>query len=43
VLAGRTVDLIEALSFRAPIPRPVPEADRWLLGGLATVFETAIA
>ncbi|HUP87594.1 MAG TPA: maleylpyruvate isomerase family mycothiol-dependent enzyme [Acidimicrobiales bacterium] len=42
-LAGRAVDLVEALSFRAPFPAeaelPVDD-DRWLLGGLAEVFET---
>ena len=38
-LEGRTVDLIEALSFRAPFPHDIAENDRWLLGGLATAFD----
>jgi uncharacterized protein (TIGR03083 family) len=41
-LAGRAVELVEALSFRAPFPpdAELPDAeDRWLLGGLADVFE----
>jgi len=40
-LAGRSVDLVEALSLRAPFPHDVAEGDRWLLGGLATVFDAA--
>ena len=38
-LSGPAVDLVDALSFRAPLPCPVPEADRWLLAGLAEVFD----
>jgi len=40
-LEGRTVDLVEALSFRAPFPHDLADGDRWLLGGLATVFDRA--
>ena len=42
-LAGRAVDLVEALSIRAPLGHSVPEASRWLLGGLAEVFDTTVA
>ncbi|HVF32079.1 MAG TPA: maleylpyruvate isomerase family mycothiol-dependent enzyme [Acidimicrobiales bacterium] len=40
-LAGPAVDLLEGLSFRAPLPDGVEVDDehRWLLGGLATVFD----
>jgi uncharacterized protein (TIGR03083 family) len=38
-LAGPAVGLIEALSFRGPLPCPVADDDRWLIGGLAEVFD----
>lgn len=38
-LAGPAVELIEALSFRGPLPCPVADDDRWLIGGLAEVFD----
>ncbi|HYI61977.1 MAG TPA: maleylpyruvate isomerase family mycothiol-dependent enzyme [Acidimicrobiales bacterium] len=38
-LAGPSVELVEALSLRRPLPQDVPEDDRWLLDGLATVFD----
>jgi uncharacterized protein (TIGR03083 family) len=38
-LAGPAVELVEALSFRAPLPCPVPVAAGWLLAGLAEVFD----
>ncbi len=38
-LTGRSVDLVEALSYRSPLPHDVAEGDRWLLGGLAAVFD----
>jgi hypothetical protein len=38
-LSGRSVDLVEALSLRIPFPHDVARGDRWLLGGLATVFD----
>ena len=39
-LRGRAVDLIEALSIRAPLPADAPEAWHRLVLGLATVFDT---
>jgi uncharacterized protein (TIGR03083 family) len=39
-IAGRTVDLIDALSIRTPLPA-IDESDRWLFEGLATVFDQA--
>jgi uncharacterized protein (TIGR03083 family) len=39
VLAGSAVDLIEALSCRAP-PVDVPSPDRWMTEGLGRVFGT---
>jgi uncharacterized protein (TIGR03083 family) len=38
-LRGSTVDLIEALSIRAPLPADAPPAWHELIGGLATVFD----
>ena len=38
-LTGSAVELIEALSFRAPFPAPLDEQDQWLLGGLGEVFD----
>jgi uncharacterized protein (TIGR03083 family) len=38
-LTGSTVDLIEGLSFRAPLPHDVADDDRWVLGGLAAAFD----
>ena len=38
-LAGRAVDLIEGLSFRAPLIADVAAADRWLLSGLDAAFD----
>jgi uncharacterized protein (TIGR03083 family) len=37
---GRAVDLVEGLSFRTEFP-PVPDDARWMMGGLADVFEVA--
>jgi len=42
VLAGPAVALLEALSLRTPFPQPVADADRWLLAGLATAFDTVV-
>lgn len=42
-LRGRAVDLVEALSIRAPIDQPVAEEGRWLLGGLADAFDRSPA
>lgn len=38
-LAGRAVDLLEALSVRAPLRCQVPDDQRWLVSGLAEVFD----
>lgn len=38
-LTGRSVDLLEGLSFRAPLQVDVPDADSWMFGGLAAVFD----
>jgi uncharacterized protein (TIGR03083 family) len=38
-LTGTAVDLIEGLSLRAPLPCAVPDDHRWLLTGLAEVFD----
>jgi hypothetical protein len=38
-LSGPAVALVEALTFRAPLPCAVADDLRWLLGGLATVFD----
>ena len=40
-LVGRSVDLLVALRFRGPLPCDVDVDDRWILGGLATVFDRA--
>lgn len=39
VLTGPAAALLEGLSRRAPLPCPVPDADAWLVEGLATVFD----
>jgi hypothetical protein len=41
VLRGDAVDLLETLSVRKPLGGQVPEEYRWLLAGLADVFEEA--
>jgi uncharacterized protein (TIGR03083 family) len=38
-LRGPAVELIEGLTFRAPLDCDVPADARWLLGGLAEVFD----
>ncbi len=38
-LTGSAVALLEALSYRAPMPAPVGDEDQWLVGGLAQVFD----
>lgn len=40
-LEGRTLDLVEGLSRRAPLPHDVPPAARWLVEGLAITFDQA--
>ena len=42
VLRGDAVDLIEALSIRAPLPSSAPNEWRQLLTGLATVFDQVL-
>ena len=39
ILRGCAVDLVEALSIRAPLPSSAPSEWRRLLTGLATVFD----
>jgi uncharacterized protein (TIGR03083 family) len=41
VLRGRTVELIEGLSHRAPLPSSLAPDDAWLLAGLNEVFDVA--
>jgi uncharacterized protein (TIGR03083 family) len=41
-LRGRAVDLVEALSIRAPLTPSVPDEWRQLLTGLATVFDSEL-
>lgn len=40
-LAGRAVDLLEALSLRTPLDQPVPEAATWFVDGLKLTFDQA--
>jgi len=40
-LRGDAVELVEGLTFRAPLEQSVPQEHRWLLGGLAEVFDLA--
>jgi uncharacterized protein (TIGR03083 family) len=40
VLRDKAVNLVEALSARAPLAHPVRPADRWLVDSLGQVFET---
>ena len=42
ILGGDAVDLIEALSFRAPFPSDLDPTIRTLVGGLADVFDTKV-
>jgi uncharacterized protein (TIGR03083 family) len=41
VVRDSAVNLVEALSVRAPLASTVPAGDRWLVGTLADVFEVA--
>ena len=41
-LTGRAVDLVDMLSIRTPLDQPVPPERRWLIEGLATVFDTEV-
>ena len=40
-LAGRAVDLVEGLTYRAPLAHDLGSDDRWLLQGLDEVFDVA--
>ena len=40
-LEGRTAELIEALSFRAPLVHDLGDDDVWLVSGLGEVFDVA--
>ncbi len=39
VLEGRGVELLEALSVRAPFPMPIADEHRWLVSGLLAAFD----
>lgn len=39
-LSGDAVQLVEALSIRVPLAQTVPPESRWILSGLAEVFES---
>jgi len=39
-LSGDAVELLEALSFRAPLAQIIPADQAWMFAGLADVFET---
>ena len=41
VLRGDAVDLLEALSVRAPLRHPVPDDEAWLVAGLTEAFESS--
>jgi uncharacterized protein (TIGR03083 family) len=41
VLRGDAVELVEQLTYRAPLTQPVAAEHAWLLSGLAEVFEAA--
>jgi uncharacterized protein (TIGR03083 family) len=38
-LTGSAVELLEAISYRAPMPEAVPAEHAWLFGGLAQAFD----
>lgn len=40
-LTGSAVALLEALSIRAPLAQSIPDEHRWMLSGLAEVFDVA--
>ena len=42
VLQGRGADLVDMLSIRAPFTQAVSAEQRWLVGGLAEVFDTTL-
>jgi len=42
LVTGDAVEVLEAFSLRAPFPTPLAEADRWIQGGLAQVFDAVV-
>ncbi|MGH9274201.1 MAG: maleylpyruvate isomerase family mycothiol-dependent enzyme [Acidimicrobiales bacterium] len=38
-LTGSAVELVEALSYRVPLPEPVADEHQWMLDGLAQIFD----
>jgi uncharacterized protein (TIGR03083 family) len=40
-IRGRAVEVLEAISVRQPLAADLPDGDRWLVDGLAVVFEEA--
>jgi len=42
LLVGRAVDLLEALSIRAPLDQPVPAEHAWMLNGLLETFGVVV-
>lgn len=41
LLEGRAVDLLEALSIRAPMDQPIPAQHAWMLSGFLETFDVA--
>jgi uncharacterized protein (TIGR03083 family) len=41
-LTGRAVDLVDMLTLRTPLNQAIPQEHRWLLDGLATVFDATV-
>jgi uncharacterized protein (TIGR03083 family) len=42
LVTGDAVEVLEAFSFRGDFPHPLAAGDRWILGGLAEVFDTEV-
>jgi uncharacterized protein (TIGR03083 family) len=42
LVTGDAVALLEAFSFRGPFPTPLAADDRWILSGLAEIFDTTV-
>ncbi len=43
LLEGRAVDLLEALSIRAPLDQPIPAEHAWMLNGLLETFDVDVS
>jgi len=41
-LSGRAVDLVDSLSIRAPLNQTMPAESRWMIEGLAAVFDAEV-